>query len=90
MLKLTPEELKVKFGFFIEALSYGTPPHLGIALGLDRVVMILTQTENIRDVIAFPKTQKSSDLMMECPSKVALKQLKELKLTVEDTDFSWT
>ena len=70
-LKLTPEELKVKFGFFIDALSYGTPPHLGIALGLDRIMMILTQTENIRDVIAFPKTQKASDLMLQSPSKVA-------------------
>lgn len=90
LLKLTPEELNVKFGFFIEALSYGTPPHLGIALGLDRLIMILTQTENIRDVIAFPKTQKASDLMLECPSKVASEQLKELKLTTEDPEFSWT
>lgn len=90
MLKLTPDELKAKFGFFLEALSYGTPPHLGVALGLDRILMILTQTENIRDVIAFPKTQKASDLMMECPSKVAQKQLKELKIAIEDADFSWT
>lgn len=90
LLKLTPEELQVKFGFFIEALSYGTPPHLGIALGLDRLVMILTQTENIRDVIAFPKTQKASDLMLECPSRVAPEQLKELKLKTEDPEFSWT
>lgn len=88
-LKLTPEELQAKFGFFIEALSYGTPPHLGIALGLDRITMILTQTENIRDVIAFPKTQKASDLMMESPSKVAPEQLKELEITVTDTQFSW-
>lgn len=84
MLKLTPEELKTKFGFFIEALSYGTPPHLGIALGLDRLMMILTKTENIRDVIAFPKTQKASDLMLECPSRVASLQLKELKIATED------
>lgn len=90
LLKLTPEELEVKFGFFLEALSYGTPPHLGIALGLDRLIMILTKTENIRDVIAFPKTQKASDLMLECPSKVAAEQLKELKLTTEDPEFSWT
>lgn len=89
-LQLTPEELKTKFGFFLEALSYGTPPHLGIALGLDRIVMILAQTENIRDVIAFPKTQKASDLMLECPSPVAKRQLKELGITVKDSDFSWT
>lgn len=83
-LNLTPEELKTKFGFFIDALSYGTPPHLGIALGLDRILMILTQTENIRDVIAFPKTQKASDLMLESPSQVALQQLNELKITVTE------
>jgi aspartyl-tRNA synthetase len=89
-LNLTPEELKAKFGFFIEALSYGTPPHLGIALGLDRIIMILTQTENIRDVIAFPKTQKASDLMLECPSGVAKQQLKELKITTEEPEVSWS
>lgn len=83
MLKLSPQELQTKFGFFIEALSYGTPPHLGIALGLDRLIMILTKTENIRDVIAFPKTQKASDLMLECPSPVAPLQLKELKIITE-------
>lgn len=81
-LNLSPEELKAKFGFFIEALSYGTPPHLGIALGLDRLVMILANTENIRDVIAFPKTQRASDLMMECPSSVSKQQLKDLGISV--------
>ncbi|MDP1879369.1 MAG: aspartate--tRNA ligase [Parachlamydiaceae bacterium] len=89
-LKLAPEELQSKFGFFIEALNYGTPPHLGIALGLDRIIMILTQTENIREVIAFPKTQKASDLMMQCPSKVEIGQLKDLQIKVPDTQFSWT
>lgn len=89
-LKLSPDELESKFGFFLEALSYGTPPHLGIALGLDRLMMILTQTENIRDVIAFPKTQRASDLMLECPSKVANEQLKELEIRVPDSQFSWT
>jgi aspartyl-tRNA synthetase len=89
-LKLTPEELKAKFGFFLEALCYGTPPHLGIALGLDRIIMILTQTENIREVIAFPKTQKASDLMLECPSRVSDEQLKELEIRVPNDQFSWT
>lgn len=90
ILKLTPEELHDRFGFFIEALTYGTPPHLGIALGFDRLIMILTQTENIRDVIAFPKTQKASDLMMECPSTVSAAQLKELKLSTDGEKFAWT
>lgn len=88
LLKLTAEELETKFGFFLEALSYGTPPHLGIALGLDRLIMILTQTENIRDVIAFPKTQKASDLMMESPSAVTKEQLKELHISTIDNQFS--
>jgi aspartyl-tRNA synthetase len=88
-LKLTPEDIKDKFGFFVEALQYGTPPHLGIAFGLDRIVMILTKTENIRDVIAFPKTQKASDLMMQCPSKVTAKQLGDLAIKAEPVDISW-
>lgn len=82
-LNLSQDEIQAKFGFFIEAMSYGAPPHLGIALGLDRLVMILTGTDNIRDVIAFPKTQKASDLMLECPSEVSPDQLAELKLSIE-------
>ena len=77
LLKLTPEDIHEKLGFFVEALKYGTPPHLGIALGLDRLIMILCQTDNIRDVIAFPKTQKGTDLMMQAPSPVSKKQLDE-------------
>lgn len=89
-LKLSPEELQSRFGFFIDALRYGTPPHLGVALGFDRLMMILTQTENIRDVIAFPKTQKASDLMMQSPSLVSKQQLDELGLAVEEAEIPWT
>lgn len=90
ILKLSAEEIQEKFGFFVEALKYGTPPHLGIALGLDRIVMLMTKTENIRDVIAFPKTIKASDLMMQSPAKVHCRQLEELKIKAEPTEISWT
>jgi len=83
ILDLDTGEVDEKFGFFIEALQYGTPPHLGIALGLDRIMMMLTKTENIRDVIAFPKTQKASDLMLQCPSNISPAQLHELKIRRE-------
>ena len=86
-LNLSDEDILKKFGFFIEALEYGTPPHLGIAFGLDRLVMLLAGTENIKDVIAFPKTQRASDLMSECPSCVAKDQLNELKISIKDDDI---
>jgi len=84
ILNLSKEDIEIKFGFFVDALKYGTPPHLGIALGLDRVLMLATHTDNIRDVIAFPKTQKASDLMNECPSPVQKDQLKELGLVIKE------
>lgn len=79
-LQISEEEIQERFGFFTEALGFGTPPTLGIGLGLDRIMMILAGTENIRDVIAFPKTQKASDLMSESPSQVEKKQLDELRI----------
>ena len=83
-LELTEEEIKNKFGFFIEAFKYGAPPHGGFALGLDRMVMLLSGTDNIRDVIAFPKTASASCLMSEAPNTVDSKQLDELGISMKD------
>jgi len=80
ILDLSSDQIDQKFGFFIRALQYGTPPHGGIALGIDRLVMLLCKTNSIKDVICFPKTQRASDIMMDCPSAIAQNQLDELNI----------
>ena len=82
-LNISPEEVKLRFGYFIEALQYGTPPHAGIAPGLDRLVMIMLGEENIREVIAFPKTQRGACLMTGAPSDVTDFQLEELSIKID-------
>lgn len=84
MLGLSEEEQQAKFGFLLEAFKYGAPPHGGIAWGMDRLVMLLCETEAIREVIAFPKTAKASDLMSDCPSPVGSPQLEEVGVKLTD------
>jgi aspartyl-tRNA synthetase len=81
-LGMTEDEARARFGFFLEALEYGTPPHGGIALGLDRIVMILAGAESLREVIPFPKTARAVDLMVDAPTQVSEAQLKELGIAV--------
>jgi aspartyl-tRNA synthetase len=82
-LGMTDDEARSRFGFFLEALEYGTPPHGGIALGLDRIVMILAGSDSLREVIPFPKTAKAVDLMVDAPTPVSAMQLKELGIAVK-------
>jgi aspartyl-tRNA synthetase len=77
-LGLTDEDFRAKFGFLLDAFKYGPPPHGGIAFGVDRLAMLLTGAESLRDVIAFPKTQHGTDLMSDCPTEVSNKQLEDL------------
>ncbi len=81
-LGMTTEEARARFGFFLDALEYGTPPHGGIAPGIDRLMMVLAGTDNMRDVIAFPKTASAADLMIDAPGEIDPKQLEELHLQI--------
>ncbi|WP_288554777.1 aspartate--tRNA ligase [uncultured Levyella sp.] len=86
LLKLSNEDIESRFGFFVEALKYGTPPHGGIAYGLDRFVMMMINRSNIRDVIAFPKTQTAQDLMMDAPTVITPVQYEELHITAREEE----
>ncbi len=85
-LEISPEEQRQKFGFLLDALAYGAPPHGGIAFGFDRMVAMMAGIEQIRDVIAFPKTQRGQDLLVDAPSAVTEQQLRDLHIKIRPSD----
>src|SRR5206468_13104611 len=89
-LKMSPEDQRKKFGFLLDALSFGAPPHGGIAFGFDRMVALMAGVEQIRDVIAFPKTQRGQDLLIDAPSLVSEQQLRDLHIRVRASDSART